>query len=473
MRPRERDFMDFVKNSEHLLTIDGYSSQGEGVGRLEGMAVFVPGALRGERLRIALTKVEKRHAWARIVEVLDPSPARQTPDCPCYKLCGGCSLRHMDYAEELGLKRQRVDDALERIGGLDLRVSAMHGAKDPFRYRNKAVFPVSAGPRGEVNVGFFRARSHQVVDVPSCLLQSPAADKAGRIVRRWMLRWKVSAYDESSRTGLVRHVFVRTNRRGEALICVVVNGTRLPHEAELVDALRKGCPKAVGILLNTNDRDTNVILGQKYRTLWGQDWIEDRLCGLSFRLSVPSFFQVNRDQAELLYNRAVAFAGLTGEELVVDLYCGTGTISLAMARHAKQVIGAEIVAPAVENAWENARLNGFSNAEFLCADAGEAARELARRGLRPDVICVDPPRKGISLEVIEAVVEMAPERVVYVSCNPATLARDLKLMGERGYRAVEAEAVDLFPRTGHVETVVLLSRLKNSLLTSENLSLSH
>jgi 23S rRNA (uracil1939-C5)-methyltransferase len=450
--------MSYTKNSVHILTIEGYSSQGEGVGRLEGMAVFVKGGLRGETLRVALTKVDKRCAWARIVEVLTPSPARVEPDCPHYKLCGGCSLRHMSYEEELAFKQQRVDDALERIGGLSLRTEAIHGAADVFRYRNKAVFPVSADGKGGVNVGFFRQRSHQVVDVPSCLIQSPDADRAARSVREWMLEWKVPPYDESALSGLIRHVFVRTNRRGESLICVVANASSLPHEAELVRSLRKACPKAVGIVLNRNERDTNVILGQEYRTLWGRSWIEDRLCGLSFRLSVPSFFQVNRDQAERLYNCALDFAALTGTETVVDLYCGTGTISLVMARKAAKVIGAEIVAPAVENARENAKRNGFENSEFLCADAGEAAQELARRGIRPDVVCVDPPRKGISPQVIDAIETMAPKRVVYVSCNPATLARDLKILKERGYCGVRALAFDLFPRTCHVETVVLLTR---------------
>lgn len=449
--------MEYTKNSEHLLVIEGYSSQGDGVGRLEGMAIFVPGALRGERVRVALTKVDKRFAWARIVEVLTPSPMRVKPDCPFYKFCGGCSLRHMDYEEELNFKRQKVDDALERIGGLSLRISAIHGAKDPFRYRNKAVFPVSIGRTGELKVGFYRQRSHEVVDVPNCLLQSPVADNVGRIVRKWMLHWKVPAYEESNLSGLVRHILVRTNRRGEALICLVINGRKLPHETELVKSLRKGCPETVGIVLNTNVRDTNVILGEQYRTLWGQDWMEDQLCALSFHLNVQSFFQVNREQTEVLYDRAAEFAHLSGGELVVDLYCGTGTISLVMARRAKKVIGAEIVAPAVENARENARLNGFGNAEFLCADAREAAQNLARRGMRPDVVCVDPPRKGISIGVIESIAEMKPNRVVYVSCNPATLARDLKLLEERGYQADQAEAVDLFPRTSHVETVCLLT----------------
>ena len=447
-----------TKNSIHTVTVEGYSSSGQGVARLEGMAVFVRGALRGERCRISLMKVGKTCAWARVLDVLDPSPARVKPDCPHYPKCGGCALRHMSYEEELAFKRQRVDDALRRIGGLDLSVDGILAAKDPRRYRNKAVFPVSQSHSTDVKIGFYRARSHDVIDVPSCLLQSDIADKAGRVVRKWMHRYSVPAYDETTRKGLIRHVFVRTNCRRESLICIVANDTLLPFEAELVKALVTACPKAVGIVLNTNRRKTNVILGPGYRTLWGRDYLEDTLCGLTFRLSVPSFFQVNREQAEALYNQAVSYAGLTGRETVLDLYCGTGTISLVMARQAGRVIGAEIVPEAVEDAKENARWNGFSNAEFICADAGAVAKELLDRGIRPDVISVHPPRKGLSPQVIKTICSMGPERVVYISCNPATLARDLKIFTGLEYQAQKAMAADLFCRTGHVETVVLISK---------------
>lgn len=450
--------MDLIKNKSYIINIESYSSEGDGIGRIDGVAVFVKGALVGETCKISIMKVGKSCAWGRLVKVITPSPERIEPDCPHFESCGGCRLRHMTYEEELRCKRQRVDDALRRIGGLELSVSAIHGAENPQRYRNKAVFPVSEDKKDGVKVGFYQERTHEVTDINACLLQSDQADKAGRILRRWMHKYKVTAYDERAHMGLVRHLFVRTNRRRECLICIVVNGPALPFEHELVKALRAGLPKTVGILLNTNTERTNVILGRKYRTLWGSETIQDRLCGLTFELSVPSFFQVNRDQAEVLYNIAVDYAGLTGEETVVDLYCGTGTISLVMARKAKKVIGAEIVAPAVRNARENAQRNGFDNAEFICADAGEAAQELARRGIRPDVISVDPPRKGLSLEVIDAIGTMQPERVVYVSCDPATLARDLKRFAEVGYQAVKAEAVDMFARTGHVETVCLMSR---------------
>lgn len=443
------------KNERYPLRIQGYGSAGEGVARLEGQAVFVKGALQGELCQVHLLKVGKTAAWGKVDQVLEPSPGRQVPDCPRYPQCGGCQLRHMTYAEELAFKRQKVQDALQRIGGWEGEVTGIHGAKDPDRYRNKIQFPVAEGPK----VGFFRARSHDVIDAPDCLLQPMAATRLRGAFRDWMAAHHIPAYDEKAHRGLLRHFYVRTNRKGQSLCAVIANGEALPQEAALVQALRQAEPNLVGVVLSVNQEKTNVILGKTYRTLWGQDYLEDTLCGLEFRLSVPSFYQVNREQAEVLYGRALAFAGLTGRETVVDLYCGIGTITLVMARQAGRAIGAEVIPAAVEDAQANARRNGVENAEFLCADAGQAAQELARRGLRPDVICVDPPRKGISPEVVEAIVQMAPQRVVYVSCDPATLGRDVKRLREGGYLLQQAEAVDLFPRTGHVETVCLLSKL--------------
>ena len=442
------------KNEVYSLRIEGYGSSGEGVAHLEGQAVFVKGALAGELCRVQLLKVGKHAAWGRVAEVLEPSPHRQAPDCPQYPKCGGCALRHMDYQEELRYKRQRVEDALRRIGGWEGTVDIIHGAAQPERYRNKIQFPVAQGPQ----VGFYRARSHDVVDAPDCLLQPLPATRLREAFKGWMEAHQVPAYDEASHRGLVRHFYVRVNRAGQSLCAVVAKGKKLPQEAALVAALRAAEPGLVGVVLSSNLERTNVILGKEQRLLWGQDFLEDTLCGLSFRLSVPSFYQVNRDQAELLYDRALELAGLTGEETVLDLYCGIGTITLAMARQAKGAIGAEVVPEAVEDAKGNAARNGISNAEFLCADAGQAAALLAQRGLRPEVICVDPPRKGISEQVIDAIVDMSPERVVYVSCDPGTLARDVKLLAARGYVLRRAEAVDLFPRAGHVETVVLLSK---------------
>ena len=444
------------KNEQHPLRIEGYGSAGEGVARLEGQAVFVKGALAGEICQVQLLKVGKSAAWGRVTQVLTPVPGRQSPDCPRYPRCGGCQLRHMTYAEELRFKRQKVQDALQRIGGWTGRVEKIHGAEAPDRYRNKIQFPVADGPR----VGFFRARSHEVIDAEDCLLQPLAATRLREAFKLWMERYQVPAYDERVHGGLIRHFYVRVNQRGQSLCAVIANGTDLPHQEELVQALRRAEPDLAGVVLSVNQEKTNVILGKTHRCLWGRDYLEDTLCGLTFRLSVPSFYQVNREQAEVLYGRALAFAGLTGRETVLDLYCGIGTITLVMARQAGRAIGAEVIPAAVEDAKANAARNGVTNAEFLCADAAQAAQTLADRGLRPDVICVDPPRKGLAPAVIDAIVQMAPQRLVYVSCDPATLARDVKRMEEQGYVLQRAEAVDLFPRTAHVETVVLLSKLK-------------
>ena len=457
--------MAVKKNDVITLKVENWSSDGSGVARLDGLVVFVKGGLVGETCTVRLETVHKNAAWGRVEQVLEPSPRRVEPDCPYYPQCGGCQLRHMTYEAELEMKRQRVQDALTRIGGQTLELSTIHGAAEPERYRNKVQFPVAPGENGG-RVGFFRGRTHDVIDISSCLLQKEEADAAANAVRQWMKTCQVPAYDERAHRGLIRHVYVRTNRQGESLICLIVNdrvqGKKLPSEKSLISRLRGACAGAVGILLGSNTRKTNVILGEDYRLLWGQDYLMDTLCGLTFRLSVPSFYQVNRDQAELLYSRAVEFAGLTGKETVVDLYCGTGTISLVMAKNAGHVIGAEIVPEAIEDAKENALRNQMDNAEFICADAGQAAAELARRGVKPDVISVDPPRKGLSQEVIDAIGQMAPQRVVYVSCDPATLARDVKLLNEQGYVLQKAEAVDMFPRTMHVETVCLLSKLKST-----------
>lgn len=443
------------KNEQHPLRIEGYGSAGEGGARLEGQAVFVKGALAGEICQVQLLKVGKSAAWGRVTQVLTPVPGRQSPDCPRYPRCGGCQLRHMTYAEELRFKRQKVQDALQRIGGWTGRVEKIHGAEAPDRYRNKIQFPVADGPR----VGFFRARSHEVIDAEDCLLQPLAATRLREAFKLWMERYQVPAYDERVHGGLIRHFYVRVNQRGQSLCAVIANGTDLPHQEELVQALRRAEPDLAGVVLSVNQEKTNVILGKTHRCLWGRDYLEDTLCGLTFRLSVPSFYQVNREQAEVLYGRALAFAGLTGRETVLDLYCGIGTITLVMARQAGRAIGAEVIPAAVEDAKANAARNGVTNAEFLCADAAQAAQTLADRGLRPDVICVDPPRKGLAPAVIDAIVQMAPQRLVYVSCDPATLARDVKRMEEQGYVLQRAEAVDLFPRTAHVETVCLLSKL--------------
>ena len=444
-----------LEGHTYPLRIEGYSSDGAGVARLDGMVVFVQGGIRGELCQVRLTHVGRSALWGVVREVTEPSPARISPDCPYYDRCGGCHFRHMTYAEELEAKRVRVEDCLRRLGGADVRVTEILGAAQPERYRNKAQFPVAPGPR----IGFYQARTHKVVDVADCLLQSQAAARLRGAVKDWMTQYSIPAYNEKARAGLVRHVYVRTNRRGESLCCLLVNGVGVPRERELVKALRAAEPSLVGIVLGINQSHSNVILGDAYRTLWGQDFLSDTLCGATFQLSVPSFYQVNPDQPEVLYGKALELAGLTGRETVLDLYCGIGTISLVMARRAGMGGGAEVVPQAVDDAIQNARRSGITNARFLCADAGEAARQLAQEGVRPHVVCVDPPRKGLAEDVVATIAAMAPERVVYVSCDPATLGRDVKRFAPLGYHLDCATAVDLFPRTAHVETVVLLSKL--------------
>ncbi len=450
--------MAVQEGQRERVRIDNCTVEGNGVARIDGMAVFVRGALRGELADIQIEHVGHSAAWAGVERIVEPSPARREPDCPYYADCGGCCFRHASYGEELEVKRRRVEDALRRIGGVDITVRAIHGAQSPDRYRNKAQFPVSPGPR----VGFYRPRTHHVVNIGDCLLQPPQCAALAEALRRWMRRRGVPAYDEKRRAGLVRHLYVRTDRAGGGLCCLVVNapaGQVFPWERDLTDALRAAVPSLAGVVLNYNGARTNVVLGRDFRALWGRDWLEDTLCGLTFRISPRSFYQVNRDQCEILYGLAAEFAGLTGTETVLDLYCGIGTISLVMARRAGRVIGVEAAPEAVADARENARRNGIANAEFWRGDASDAVKRLLDEGLRPDVAVLDPPRKGLAEEVIDHIAQMRPGRVVYVSCDPATLARDVKRFGALGYGVRRVEAVDMFPRTAHVETVALMSRI--------------
>lgn len=456
-----------MKAKSHIYTgtVEGYNSEGAGVVRLAGIeeepargrAVFVPGAVRGEEIDFALRHLTKTAAWGELIRIRTdaPSPRRRAPDCPCFGQCGGCVFRHLTYEEELWAKRQRVQDALRRLGGSGVEVEEVLGAADPLRYRNKAQYPVSADGR----IGFYRAGSHQVVSVPDCLIQPDAACRTAAAVQNWLRRYGVSGYEEHTGRGLVRHVYVRTNSAGESVCCIVANGKRLPKEPELVGLVRDAAPRTVGVALNVNTKPGNRILGSRFRILWGRDTLTETMGGLCFRLSLPSFFQVNRAQAERLYGKALEYAALTGTETALDLYCGIGTITLCLAGQARRVIGAEVTEQAVKDAEQNAERNGIRNAEFVCADASETARRFAEAGLRPDVITLDPPRKGLTPEGIAAVAAMQPERVVYVSCDPGTLGRDVKRFGALGYRAVRAAAVDLFPGTQHVETVVLMTRI--------------
>lgn len=440
------------------LTVSGYTSDGEGVGRIDGAVVFVPHAIAGETVRVRIVNVGKTAAHGEITEILSPSAHRIQPDCALFGACGGCDFRHMDYAEELSLKRQRVYDALTRIGGFSINSLEITGAAVTDGYRNKVQYPVCSGKGGAV-AGFYQSRTHKVVDVKTCRLQPECADRVRAAVLSFMKKENIPGYDEKTHTGIVRHIYLRVGKvSGEILCCIAANCKNFPKKQAFAAALLEAVPELTSIQISYNEKRGNTVLGDRFETIYGTDTISDTLCGLDFSLSPQAFYQVNHDQAEVLYEKAVSFAGLDGTQTVLDLYCGAGTITLRLARQAKFAYGVEIVAGAIENAKANACRNNLKNTEFFCVDAGNAAKKFANDGTKLDVIVVDPPRKGLSPDVVEAIVQMAPEKVVYVSCDPATLARDLKSLCAGGYALRRAEAVDLFPRCAHVETVVLLSR---------------
>ena len=434
-----------------------YTAEGQGVAKIEGCAVFVPNAIAGELCRIRIEKAQKTWAAGKITEILEKSPHRVNRECPVAKLCGGCDFWHMDYQEESRLKAERVRAALNRIGGESLEQLPILAAPDCHSYRNKAQYPVSS-KKGKVFAGFFRAGTHQVVENDRCLILPQETDRVKEIVVDYVNRYKVSAYDEQLHKGLLRHIYVRRGAVSrQILVCLVVNGKKLPHPEALVQQL-KTIPGFTTLVLSVNTKQGNTILGEEFITLYGPGYIEDTLCGLQFRLSARSFYQVNHHQAQRLYEAAIAQAQITKEDTVLDLYCGVGTITLTMAKAAGRVIGVEVIPQAVEDAKENAKRNGVENAEFFCGDAGQAALALEAKGIKADVVVVDPPRKGLNADAIEALARFAPRRIVYVSCDPATLARDVALLKERGYRLQNAMAADLFPRCAHVESVVCLVR---------------
>ena len=450
--------MALQKNKIYRAEIVDYTADGSGVARIDGMAVFVPRAAVGDQCDIRIVKVNRNMAFGRLERCIIPSRDRIEPACPVAEKCGGCCFQHISYEAELRAKEKKVADALRRLGGVENVLTGITGAPELTHYRNKAQYPVGQDENGTFT-GFYRPRSHEIVRTGRCLIQNERADRLAAAVCAWMDEFHIPAYDEHTGKGLIRHIYVRTGAvSGETHLCLVATRAKLPAYEALIERLTAAEPSLTGIVVNVNKRTDNVILGERTVPLWGEESLQDSLCGNVFRLSPHAFYQVNHDQTERLYACALEFAGLTGQETVIDLYCGAGTITLALAAKAGRVIGVEIVPEAVENARENAARNGCENVEFLCADAGQAAMLLADRGEAPDVLTVDPPRKGLDEQTVEAIGRMAPPCVVYVSCDPATLGRDVKRLSAFGYQAVTARAFDLFPRTKHVETVVLLSK---------------
>ena len=448
-----------AKNQCYEMTCESFGQDAQGVCRHDGIAVFVPGLLPGERARVRIVKPEKRYAFGRIEELLEKSPDRAEPFCPIYKRCGGCVCQHMTYETSLAFKRRQVQDLLERVGGLSIEVPPVLGMAHPFGYRNKGAYPV-AQVGGAPACGFFAPRSHDLVPLPQngCAIQGEDSAKATQAVLAWMRQNNVPAYEELTGRGLVRHIMTRSTTHGELMVVLVVTRADIPKAGQLIELLKAAVSGLCSIFLSINSRRTNVILGTDIRVLWGKDTMEDTLCGLRFSVSPLSFFQVNPAQTEKLYGLALEYAGLTGFETVVDAYCGAGTISLLLAQKAKKVIGIEIVPEAIQNANENAVRNHIENAEFHVGATEDLLPRLIADGLRPDVIVLDPPRKGCDPAVLEAIIAAAPKRVVYVSCGAPTLVRDAKLLAEGGYTAEKVQCVDMFCWTGAVETVMCFSK---------------
>ena len=446
-----------IKNQIYEARITDYTAEGQGVAHIEGCAVFIPNAIAGELVRVRIEKANKTWAAGKMTEILEKSPHRINRECPVAKLCGGCDFWHMDYEEETRLKAERVRTCLNRMGGESLETVPILSAPTCHGYRNKAQYPVAAR-KGRAYAGFFKAGTHEVVENSRCLILPQQTDAVKDAVIDYVNQYRIPVYEETTHKGLLRHIYVRRGAvSGQILVCLVCNGDRLPKVPELLKRLQK-IPGYTTLVLSVNTKKGNAVLGDKFLTLDGPGYIEDTLCGLTFRLSPRSFYQVNHHQAQRLYEAAISQAEITKEDLVLDLYCGVGTITLAMAGAAKKVIGVEVIPQAVEDARDNAKRNGIENAEFFCGDAGQAALELEKQGVIPDVVVVDPPRKGLNADTIEALHRMQPRRIVYVSCDPATLARDIALLKEKGYRLQNAMAADLFPRCAHVESIVCLNR---------------
>ena len=448
------------KNQIYETVITDYTTEGQGIAHIEGCAVFIPNAIAGERVRVRIEVAKKNWAAGKMVEILEKSPHRVNRECPVAKLCGGCDFWHMDYTEETRLKSDRVRTCLNRIGGEALDAMPILAAPTCYGYRNKAQYPV-AQKKGRAFAGFFRAGTHDVVENQRCLILPEETDRVKDVVIDYVNQFRVSVYDETAHSGLLRHIYVRRGAvSGQVLVCLVVNGSRIPKADALIERLKK-IPGFTTLVLSVNTKKGNAVLGDEFITLYGPGYIEDTLCGLNFRLSPRSFYQVNHHQAQRLYDAAIEQAEITKEDTVLDLYCGVGTITLCLAKAAGNVIGVEVIEQAVADARDNAKRNGIETAECFCGDAGQAALALEKQGVKADVVVVDPPRKGLNADTVEALARFAPRRIVYVSCDPATLARDVALLKQKGYALKNAMACDLFPRCSHVESIVCLIRQEN------------
>ena len=449
------------KNKEYIFDIISQGYEGEGIAKIDNKyPIFIEGALKGEKVKVRIVKVNKNFAYGKLMEVLEASEERVNPPCAIYKRCGGCKLQHASYKAQLDFKWDRVKDCVSKIGKLDPSIVKYPlGMENPWRYRNKVQLPIGL-INGEVKIGFFAPRSHDIIDMESCLIQDEIGDKVVKLTREWIEKFNIRPYNvdgEYDEKGIVRHIMIRRGfTTNEVMIVLVTNGEKLPHKEEFVDLMVKNIPGIKSVIQNINLKKTNVILGLESKTLWGEDTISDYIGDFRFNISPLSFFQVNPIQTEVLYGKALEYANLTGNEEVFDAYCGTGTITLFLSQKAKKVYGVEIIPQAIDNAWINAKENKVENVEFFVGESEVVIPDLINKGVKADVVVVDPPRKGCDKKLLDAITNINAKKIVYVSCDPSTLGRDLQVLEENGYKTLEVQPVDMFPNTSHVENVAKL-----------------
>lgn len=451
------------KDKEYIFNIEALGYEGEGIAKIEGYPVFIPGALIGEKVKVIITKVKKNFAYGNLLEILEESDKRRIPDCRSYNVCGGCTAQHLSYEEQLDFKFSRVKDCIRKIGGLDDSIVKYPiGMESVYRYRNKVQFPVGM-VNGKLSIGFFSEKSHEIIDIDTCLLQDEESEQIIAIIRKWMNDYSIMPAKNDGKffkKGLIRHIVVRKAfNTNEIMVILVTTNKEIPYIEKLIETLNSKNCAIRSIVQNINDKDTNLVMGEKCITLWGADYICDYIGKYKFNISPLSFFQVNPVQTEVLYNKALEYADLNGDEVVFDAYCGTGTISLFLSQKAKMVYGVEIIPQAIDNAKVNAEINNVKNAQFYVGKSEEIIPQLIKDGIIPDVIVVDPPRKGCDSKLLDALGKAKPRRIVYVSCDPSTLARDLKYLESHGYKTQEIQPVDMFPMTKHIENVAFLTKL--------------
>ena len=451
------------KNEEYILKVVSQGYEGEGVAKVnDTYPIFIEGALKDETVKVKIIKVNKNFAYGKLIEVIEASKDRVEPICPIYKRCGGCKIQHISYKGQLDFKLQRVKDCIGRIAKLDENIVKYPlGMENPLRYRNKVQLPIGV-INGKLKIGFFAPRSHEIIDMDTCFIQDDIANKIVKLTREWIEKFNISSCNvegQYEKSGVLRHLMIRRGfKTDEVMVVLVTNKEELPHKDEFIEVITNNIPNIKSIIQNINSKNTNVILGNECITLWGNDTISDYIGEFKFNISPLSFFQVNPVQTDMLYSKALEYANLTGDETVFDAYCGTGTITLFLSKKAKEVYGVEIIEQAIENANINAKENNISNAKFFVGKSEEVIPSLIDKGIKADVIVVDPPRKGCDIKLLKAITKVSPKRIVYVSCDPSTLARDLKILDENGYKTIEVQPVDMFPQTAHIENCVLLQQ---------------